>query len=63
MFSTKVEIILHFQFRRSQDKLTPTQKIIAFTIGNDHIAKFSGHSNCPENYILFAVKKPRKDWL
>ena len=58
MFSTNDEIILHFQFRRSRDKITPTQKIIARTIGDDCIAKFSGPSNCPENFILFLVKKP-----
>ena len=29
MFSTNEEIILHFQFRRSRDKITPTQKNIA----------------------------------
>ena len=60
MFLTNIEIILHFQFRRSMDKITPTQKIIACTIGHDHIAKCSGLSNCPENCILFAVKKPEE---
>ena len=58
MFSTNEEIIFQFQFRRSRDKITPTQKIIACAIGHDHVAKCSGFSNCPENCILFTVKKP-----
>ena len=58
MFSTNEEIILYFKFKRSTDKITTTQKIIACAIGHDHIAKCSGLSNCPENCIQFAVKKP-----
>ena len=44
IFSTNVEIILHFQFRRSRDKITPTQKIFTCTIKHDHITKCSCHS-------------------
>ena len=58
MLYTNEEIFLHFQFRRSKDKITPTQKIIACFTGHDHIAKYSGLSNFLQNYILFTVKKP-----
>ena len=58
MFSTNEEIIIHFQFKRSRNKITPTQKIIVCAIGHDHVAKCSGLSNCPKNCILFAVNKP-----
>ena len=58
IFSTNEEIILFFQFKRPRNKITPTQKTIACTIGHDHVAKCYVLSNCPENCILFAVKKP-----
>ena len=45
MFSTNEEIILHFQFRSSRDKITPTKKINACAIQHIHLAKCSSFSN------------------
>nr|XP_047141515.1 uncharacterized protein LOC124816385 [Hydra vulgaris] len=57
MFSTNKDINLYFQFRRSGDKIAPTKKLIACTIGHQ-TAKCSGLGSCPKNCIMFAVKKP-----
>ncbi|XP_065658071.1 uncharacterized protein LOC136082581 [Hydra vulgaris] len=59
-FATNKELILNFQFKRSSNKLTPSKKFIGCTDGPDKFAKCSGLVNCPDNCILFAVKKP---WL
>ena len=59
-FATNKELILNFQFKRSSNKLIPSKKFIGCTDGPDKFAKCSGLVNCPDNCILFAVKKP---WL
>ncbi|XP_047141348.1 uncharacterized protein LOC124816271 [Hydra vulgaris] len=47
----------NYSQQRSGDKITPTKKLIACTISHQ-TAKCSGLGSCPENCIMFAVKKP-----